>query len=277
MRRTRFIGAALAGALALSATPARADFNLAIGMKWAPLNYTHPVSAAAGGGGPMSVDLKGFQTTSLDNYFGAFFLNGRLGFQLSLDIGYGSRHTETTTGAMTVTGDQSFTQFGFAIGGKFYITQPRRERVSPYVYLDFYKYFAAVSTTDKSIPNDQAGFIAGLVSPLGFNAAFGAEYFFTPAFSIGGEVLGLKYGYTEGDYSLTGAGFGDTKVLVKQNTISFYTGISLNYRFLISASVRVRSEEGEGDEQPTPRRRHKRENEEGPSPDAPPASPESVD
>jgi hypothetical protein len=273
------INTAVVVAGALCAAPARADFNLAIGMKWAPINYTTPVSAAGGNGGPATVGLdggapRGWQNTSLDNYFGAFFLNGRMGFQLSLDLGYGSFHTDSNTMGVTTSGDRSFTQFGFALGWKLYFTQPRRERVSPYVYLDFYKYFASVSTSDKSVPNDQAGFVAGLVSPLGFNAAFGAEYFFTPAFSLGAEVLGIKFAYVEGDYTL-GAGFGgDTKVTVNEKALSFYTAISLNYRFLISANVTVRSGE-EGEEQTPPRPRQRRRDDDQNAP--PPPSPESVD
>jgi hypothetical protein len=233
MLRRGFLILSLVG---LSA-PARADMHLSMGLKWNPVNYTKPISASMGGStGPTTVPLTGWQTTSLDNHFGLFFLDGRLGVTLSLDLGYGSR-TREATGANV---DLSFTQFGFSLGGKFYITPPRGQRVSPYVLLDFFKYFAAVSTNDTSVPNDQAGFIAGLVSPLGINAAFGAEYFFTPAFSLGAEVLGLRFAYSEGDYTVAGS-----KVTEKDMYVTFYTGISLNYRFAIAGTVHVKEEETE--------------------------------
>jgi hypothetical protein len=255
------------------AAPARADVNLALGMKWVPVNYTRPVSASSGA---MTQDLLGgWQHTSLDNYFGVFFLRGMLGFQLSLDVGYGTLHTDTTATGMTVTTDNSFTQFGFALGGKFHLTPPKRERVSPYVYVDFYKYFASVSTSDKGVPNDQAGFVAGLVSPLGFNVALGAEYFFTPAFSIGAEVLGIRFAYTEGDYTTGAGGFGsDIKHSENHKALTFYTAISLNYRFAVSGTVSVRQVDEEGDST-TPRRPRRQRVDEQTEP--PPQSPESVD
>jgi hypothetical protein len=264
------------------ASPARADFSLALGLKWVPVSYTQPVTATASAMmGPAATPLTGWQTTSLNNNFGAFFLDGRLGFLIGLDLGYSSRHGEMGTAAAT---DFSFTQFGFSLGGKFYITPPRRERVSPYVLLDFYKYFASLSTSDKGVSNDQAGYIAGLVSPLGVDVALGAEYFFTPGFSIGAEVLGLKYAYTEGDFSLSGVG-GDQKVKTQNQYVTFYTGISLNYRFNIAGSVHVKEvgPEPEEEEKPAPRK-HKVVVPPPPPPPAeekpeepPPANPEEVD
>jgi hypothetical protein len=260
-------------------TPARADITLSMGLKWNPVNYTKPVSASMGGAtGPTAVPLSGWQTTSLDNNFGLFFLDGRLGLQIGLDLGYGSATREATG----VNVDLSYTQFGFSLGGKFYITAPKANHVAPYVLLDFFKYFASVSTNDKSVPNDQAGYIAGLSSPLGINAAFGAEYFFTPAFSLGAEVLGLRFAYTEGDYTLSGGFGGDSKVTAKNMYLTFYTGISLNYRFAIAGNVHVKEETGE--EPPakpvrkvTPAPRHQ---EEAPPPkgeEPPPENPEEVD
>jgi hypothetical protein len=194
--------------------------------------------------GPAPTPLAGWQTTSLDNNFGAFFLDGKLGFQLSLDVGYGSA-TRDLGGGNNV--DLSYTQFGFSLGAKYYILTPRAQHVSPYVLFDFFKYFASVSTNDKTVSNDQAGYIAGLVSPLGVDAAFGAEYFFTPGFSLGAEVLGLKYAYAEGDYSLTGGFGGASKVTAKDQYVTFYTAITLNYRFQIAGNVHVKEEGGEAE------------------------------
>jgi hypothetical protein len=254
--------------------PARADFNLSMGLKWTPVNYTKPVSASMGGAsGPTPTPLVGWQSTSLDNNFGAFFLDGRLGFQISLDVGYAAAN-KSATGANS---DMSFTQFGFSIGGKYYILTPKANRVSPYVLLDFFKYFASVSTNDKSVPDDQAGYIAGLASPLGIDAAFGAEYFFTPSFSLGAEVVGLRYAYSEGDYTLTGGFGGDTKVTATNQYLTFYTAITLNYRFAISGSVHVKEDSGEeAPARPAPKQMKK-----APPPpsneEPPPENPEEVD
>ena len=65
--------------------------------------------------------------------------------------------------------------------------------------------------------------------------AFGAEYFLTPSFSLGAEVLGLRFAYSEGDYNVSGFG-GNSQVTAKNMYLTFYTGISLNYRFGIAGT-----------------------------------------
>src|SRR5262249_6430555 len=137
-----------------------------------------------------------------------FFLDGKLGALVGLDVGYSQKKM---TGSAATDSDMSFTQFGFSLGAKYYVLTPKRERVTPYLLLDFYKYFASVSTSDKTVTNDQAGFIAGLVSPLGIDFALGAEYFVTPGFSVGAEVLGLKFAYSQGEFTPQGG----TKVEAK--------------------------------------------------------------
>jgi hypothetical protein len=79
---------------------------------------------------------------------------------------------------------------------------------------------------------------SGLASPLGINLAFGAEYFFTSGFSLGAEILGFRYGFAQGEYQPV-AGAVDP-VRETNHTITFYTGISLNYRFEVQGQVRVR-------------------------------------
>ena len=75
----------------------------------------------------------GLQATSLDPYFAVFFAQ-KYGLMLSLDIGYG-KYAVTLPSMPEV--DNSFVQFGFSLGFKMYITQPRRERVAPYVEMGF--------------------------------------------------------------------------------------------------------------------------------------------
>jgi hypothetical protein len=274
--RLRFI-ALLAGLyLVLAARPAHANFVIAIGVKYAPVNYTTPVSTT---GANMTTPLAGWNTTALNNYFGLFFLEGQLGVQLGLDLGYSSRHDDA--GAMVGNQDLSYTQFGFSIGGKYYITKPRAGKVAPYVYLDFYKYFASISTSS-TVPKGYESFLASLSSPLGIDAAVGAEYFFTPGFSIGAEVLGLKYAFTEGSYTPGPGGLASLTISETNHYVTFYTGLSLNYRFDIVAQVRVREPEETSDEDEAPRPRRKKKEAPQPPPEAPSSEPpppaaESVD
>ncbi len=277
------------------ASPARADFNIATGLKWVPVRYTHPVGAGSDGAPPPSMTstgtvpvdgqwyadangagLYGWQTTSLDNYI-AFFFTEQVGLQLSLDLGWGNHNNDTTT-AMQNPGNfnTSYFQFGFGIGGKFYLNRPTGQRVSPYLLVDFFKYFASISSNDPKITNDIVGALAAFHSPLGFDLAFGAEYFFTTSFSLGAEVLGLRFAHVGADENVNMA----SRASVSENYFTFYTGITINYRFLATASVRTYEEE-EDRTNPRPRRKVRRPPPPPTSDDGgenpPPASPESVD
>src|SRR5581483_4782394 len=121
--------------------------------------------------------------------------------------------------------------------------------------------------------------------PLGIDAAVGAEYFFTNSFSLGAELLGLKYSYSAGS-ATTQAGFAGSSTATTTNQyVTFYTGISLNYRFEIGGGMHVKAE-GEEPSEPAAPRHHNREiapekpQVEPPPPppkEPPPAEPESVD
>jgi hypothetical protein len=269
-------------------------FNIAVGLKWSPLRYTHPIGSHGGaptdgvqgtddcgaGSGGRTECLYGWQTTSLDNYIG-FFFHPQVGILLGLDMGYGSFHGEqqTAQGPAGMPHDVSYFQFGFSLGGKFYLTRPTGLRVSPYLYVDIFKYF--VSINDNAIQGNTDGISAqaGLHAPFGGDLAFGAEYFFTNSFSLGAEVLGLRFAYVEGDWQPNA----NLHVWEKDWYFTFYTAITLNYRFLASASVRLEADV-EADDQgtqrrPPPRRPKPRRVQptDEPPPEAPPPSPESVD
>jgi hypothetical protein len=275
----------VAALLAASAGVAHAELTIAAGTKWLPLNYTTPVSTTGGaaGGTPTPTPLKGFNTTSINNYGGVFILDGKLGLLLGLDFGYSSQSTQT---GMSTT-DLSYTQFGFSLAAKYYLMKPTRERVVPYAYFDFYKYFASVSVSlpAGSVPKGSEDFLGGLASPLGINLAGGAEYFFTPNFSLGAEIFGLRYAYAAGSTPM-GSGFGAPPGTTQTtHNVSFYTGVSLNFRFAVGEKPRVTrtTPVGEGpttedDAETTPTPAHKKgprtlPREEKPEQQAPPTEP----
>jgi hypothetical protein len=283
MRQRFFAGMLALGLVAGLAGSARADFNIATGLKWVPLRYTAPIGVGtetdnmsgpvpgqryfggAGGG-----EIYGWQTTSLDNYIALFFTE-QIGIQLSLDFGYAS-HANDTSGAGNF--NTSYFQLGIGLGAKFYLNTPTRERVSPYLLVNFFKYFASISTNDPNVTNDVASAIAGFASPVGADFAFGAEYFFTTSFSLGAEVLGIRFAHVQGEIPIPGG-----RISSGENYLTLYTGISLNYRFRATASVHTYEEE-EDRANPRPKRKPKPRPVE-PTDDGsgapPPASPESVD
>jgi hypothetical protein len=273
--------------------PARAgaDVHLAFGTKWQPVRYTtslYPVGTPGAmgmpGAGtvspPVVGGLSGFQTTSLDPYFAVFFAQ-KYGVFLSLDIGYGTLKQEYDSANMQFASinpnNSSFFQFGFALGFKWYITQPRKEKVSPYLLIDFYKYFGVINSKASQELVDAT---ASLLSPIGADFAFGAEYFVTPSFSVGSEVLGLKVANVSFE-----RGSGPTRVSTAYTYLTFYTGISLNYRFQIKATVQATEEEAteEGEEEAAPKKKKKKarpapgDEEAAPPPPPPPPTPEAVD
>ncbi len=226
------------------AEPAHAKWNLAVGVKWLPASYTTPISPGLDASGNKLAPLSGFNTTNLNNYIGGFILDGRLGFTLGLDFGY-SQHTIPQT--MTMSTDESFVQFGLSLGSKYYLLKPRAGRVAPYVIFDFFKYFATVSSSVTTTPvKNSTDFLAGLASPLGIDAAVGCEYFFTNAFSVGGELLGLKYSYASGSQPI-GGGFMSSSITTSTQYVTFYAGFTLNYRWEIGRTWKVR-EPGDAEE-----------------------------
>ncbi len=270
----------------LAPVTASADVHLTFGTKWDPLRYTTAAFPCAGGctnvnPGALKPLLgnSGFQTTSLDPYVGVFFAQ-KYGVLLSLDIGYGKLSQDTTTGTVMGSNNSSFFQFGFALGYKMYFNQPKKERISPYLYVDFFKYFASVSTDTPGTDPGVIGAAGALLSPIGATFAFGAEYFVTPGFSLGSEIFGLKVADVGTDYT---TGMGATKTGVSYTYVTFYTGITLNYRFQIQTSVNV-SEETEGDEEAAVKPKKKKvkpvpasDDDNATPPVPPPPSPEAVD
>lgn len=128
-------------------------------------------------------------------------------------------------------------QFGLRIGGKFHITEPRRAKASPYVLVDFYKYFSTVYEDVDGVSNDIEYQRQQTNSPLGFELAFGAEYFFNDQFSIGGEFIGFDFSYSghRGDSDLD-------DVYEDRFAFSIFTAFTLNYRFSFSLRASVEYE-----------------------------------
>lgn len=228
---------------------ARADLHLAIGSRIEPLRYTSaylPNSSAttfrpSGGTGGGSESL---QSTSLSPYIALYFAQ-KYGIMLSLDIGYAksSGEVQAMGMAMPTTDNNSYFQFGVGVGTKIYFTPPRSQKISPYIYLDVFKYFASISTDNMGVSGEYAGAQASLRSPTGGTLAVGAEYFLSPGFSIGSEIFGLRIGHVNGDYREPN----QTRHSNAYTTLSFYTGITLNFRFQVQASVKATDEEKDED------------------------------
>lgn len=280
----RPLGAALGASLiSLCALPAaQADIHLAVGSRFEPLRYTSAAFPNSGGTfrtpSLVSEPSVPFQSTSLNPYLGLFFAQ-RYGAMLSLDIGYAKLGTETQAmaDAMPTKDSNSYFQFGLSLGFKAYITPPRASKIAPYVYADFFKYLASISTDNTAVTGEQATAQANLLSPIGASFAFGAEYFLSPGFSIGSEILGLRVSHVSSEYRDSAmAGGAQTRHSADYTQFSFYTGITLNFRFQVSASVKATEDTNDSDDNKGRKRGGDYATPPSPPP-TPPPTPEAVD
>jgi hypothetical protein len=270
-------GAALVSFSALSA--AHADIHLAVGSRFEPLRYTAAYFPDASGSTAKPPSLLDGQSvpsssTALSPYLALFFAQ-RYGVMASLDIAYSKLNGELQgmSDAMPTKDGNSYFQFGLSIGFKIYITEPRASKISPYVYADLFKYFASVSTDNTAITGEHAAAQAAMLSPIGASAAIGAEYFISPGFSIGSEILGLRVSNVSSEYHDSAmAGGPQTRYSSSYTQVAFYTGLSFNFRFQVSASVRANDDDRDSG--------HKRSSDypSAPTPPpTPPPTPEAVD
>jgi hypothetical protein len=237
----------LALSLALSPTLAHGDFSLQFAVKWEPLRYilpqvdtVHPANTSpaspsdpslAGQSGtavlPSSSSYNAFQRRDLNALLGLGFTD-KLTLQIGFDLARASlSHTDAEASAV----NRTFTTFGFSLGVKFNFTAPRREKISPYLYGDFFKYFSAINDDRPgNLSQSEVEFSAGLTSPLGFRLGFGIEYYFTESFGLGAEIAGLQLAYSSGSMRRTDAG---TAVNHEQSltSVAYYTALTLTFRF----------------------------------------------
>ncbi|HNK44751.1 MAG TPA: hypothetical protein PKL17_08210 [Pseudomonadota bacterium] len=260
------LAASAASLLFLAQSAAHAEVHLAIGSRFEPYRYTmaqFPNAATAAG--DLAVANQSFQTTSLSPYFGAFF-SQRYGLVLGLDLGWAKQNTEKQMGANpALTATDSYLQFGLGLGFKMYLREPRKDRIAPYAYVDVFKYFASVSTTNTAVTGDQASAQADTSSPVGGTLAIGAEYFLGTGFSIGAEVFGLRVSHVGAEYTdatMTRRSVGFTE-------LSMYSGLTLNYRFAVGS--------GSKSDEPEEDRRRTSTPSAPPPPSVPPPTPEAID
>jgi hypothetical protein len=87
-------------------------------------------------------------------------------------------------------------------------------------------YFPA--TSDVSLTQIEAEeFLKEILSPWGINFSFGAEYYFSEQFSLGGE-FGLRNGFSKAEVILS-----DTETLFKTNASYHDTYVAMTLSFLI--------------------------------------------
>jgi len=122
--------------------------------------------------------------------------------------------------------ETSFTIFSPFFGGKYYFMPISKGRVSLYVSGSVFKSFASVSydTDDPDFDKILEEYFKELNSSFGFTPAFGAEYFFSDNFSLGGET-GFKFTFLKAEVQ----GDDSDKWETKGSYIDHYIAITLNF------------------------------------------------
>lgn len=245
MKARRILALTAFTALAASPALARADFNMSFGLRWEPMRYMVPQAptklgngavdvAQPGAGGtaalPSSSSFNALQRQDFNGYVGLGFTD-KFTLTIGLDFARANlSHTYTDPDGSTPTA-RTFNTFGINVGLKWNFIAPKKEKVSPYIYADFYKYFTALNDDrPDNLQQNEVEFSASLAAPMGFRVAFGLEYYFNESFGIGAEIFGIQGAFSSG--SLTRR---ENMVQVSHdqslNTISFYTALTLVFRF----------------------------------------------
>ena len=155
--------------------------------------------------------------------------------------------------------------FGLEIGGKFFFIERAKGKAPPFLYVSFYKYFAGsdeYADRDRDPDIDDSDLNRGdhpltgynthsggnnsgqyqaytdaRHSPLGFNLAFGAEYYFNDNFALGATFLGVSLAYASAMLDI-GSILQQTQV----TEFNLYTNLSMTYRFSFSVRASVQFE-----------------------------------
>lgn len=110
-------------------------------------------------------------------------------------------------------------------GGRYYFKPRSNGQMSFYISGLLFKSLASVDidTGDPDEDKWDEEYLKELNSPFGFTPAFGAEYYFSDHFSIGGET-GIKFSFAKAEVKTDGSTYEESYTL-----INHYIGITLNF------------------------------------------------
>ncbi|MBU1319087.1 MAG: hypothetical protein KKG33_06070 [candidate division Zixibacteria bacterium] len=220
MKRLLLLAIAVLFCATLFATPASAGLKFGV-RQYLFQNMPLPTEQTMGAyfGVPVS--------PTFDIIFGLDYWN----YKVSTEVTYESVTTEAEVsgGTLTLHG-----------GARFYLNDQVKGNVAPYIQGEFF-YGMGSASMDPEVEGFSLDPVEDLLSPYGFLAAFGAEFFAADNFSVGGEV-GVRYVVTKmtGDTGIndlidlglakrTAAMSDDTET--KFTSMTIYSGITLNFVF----------------------------------------------
>jgi hypothetical protein len=162
----------------------------------------------------------------------------RLVISLGLDFGFFSHkvYPYTAEAADEYEIKATYLTFGFLLGVKFYIIEPKPQKATLYAHLGGGKFLTKLKNNDNNPPDANAldaelEAVGKLAAPAVIQLALGAEYFVSSAFSLGADILGIRMAFSSYDNTDKGPVASPYSGEQKMMSIAFYSGLTLNFGF----------------------------------------------
>jgi hypothetical protein len=164
-------------------------------------------------------------------------VNQRLGFNMGFDVTpqiiiFGS--LDINLASWTYENDETDMESKFStssftpnLGAKFYFRERQENSVCPYISAGLFKTFTSVDLGEGAA--DLEEYVKKVNSPFGLVPAFGAEYFFSENFGLGGE-MGWIFSFAKGEFDYTNEAGTKYTDKATYNTVFPYIALTLNFR-----------------------------------------------
>ncbi|MCP4600535.1 MAG: hypothetical protein GY847_08390 [Proteobacteria bacterium] len=252
----RFIQLLVAVVLLLPA--AQSEAFVGVGARFAWDNYKKPILVYSGTNNP-GYDVADYGGPNLTGAF-HWGITDRLVLTVSLDLGFFSHKIypfPTSNPDDVYEVKATFFTFGALLGAKFYFWDPKAGEAVLYLHGGFGKYFSKCGNDDaltqitdedefieeQAKIDNEIDIVGGLASPWVIQLAIGAEFFATKSFSVGADILGIRFALSKGS-----GGQGDGRWSGEQNMLSFYIYSAITMSFNLSAGESSEDDEEDDEE-----------------------------
>lgn len=258
--------------LSVHANAALDELFFGVGARFTWMNHKKPILVYSGGyneGFDPGVKLDEYGGPNLGSAF-HLGLTSQFVIHLGFDFGYFSHkiypfpapeagtETEQDLGVMEV--KSHFFTLGFMLGTKIYFWDPIPGEAVGYLDFAVGKYFAMAGNNHKlkdimepeeqDLVDNETLMVGKLASPFLFQVCFGAEFFATNAFSVGADIIGIRFSYSKADGGAApGMHIQDAKWSGEQSILNFYLFSAVTMTFNLTAENEDEYEEDEVDQE----------------------------
>ncbi|MDJ0762277.1 MAG: hypothetical protein QNJ97_04740 [Myxococcota bacterium] len=234
--------------------------GLGVGARFTWNNYKKPVLAYSETEGVNpGADINAFGSPNLGGEF-HWRLNRQFVILASLDFGYFSHSvwpypSENADDVLKI--KNNYFSLGFLLGLKYYFWKPSPKEAVLYATIGGGKYFTSVKNNDPAnyLDTDEANvewnviqkkaeMIGDLASPIVAQLSIGAEFFATQSFSVGADLLGIRFGFANSNVgqSASGTELDQATWSGQQSILSLYVYSALTMTFNFTGGSEGESE-----------------------------------